>query len=73
MIYFFCSRCLAKKYSVAHVGNQKHCAPVLGLSAGVSAGVCDCVSDHRSNSERQWRVKEIKIPVRVVKTMAVLT
>lgn len=70
MMYFFCSRSLAKKYSVAHVGSQKHCAPGLGLSAGVSAGVCDCVSDHRSNSVA---LKEIKIPVRVVQTMAVLT
>lgn len=48
-MYSFCPRSLAEKYTLAHVGNCKHCALSLGLIPWVSASVRDCVSGHGSN------------------------
>lgn len=70
MSYFFCQRSLAKKQSLAYVGNWKHSASGLGLSAEITASMCDCVSDHRFHYERQrwvevYQVKEVKVPIGV--------
>ena len=58
---------MAEKYTLAHVGNWKHCAFGLGLNARVSLSVCDCVSDHGSNEQKQrqvevYQMKDMEIP-----------